>query len=713
MAERKFKATIEIGGAVAGSLKSSFAAVTGNTKVLGKTVNALNAQMKSVRAEMKKSGADTSALGKELAALESKAAATKKALDGFERLGALKIGEKLGTVMRRSAAGFTALAAAAGTAGAAVWKLGSSFGNFVDEAAETASNIDVDTNALLGFRYTAMQVGASAEMMDKALMEMNLRLADAKDEGSEAGAAIRELGIDVDELLKLDTASRFATISEAFKNYTGAVSKAKLATNMMGKAGRKMPNVLNLGREGLNKMMADAKAAGMLLSEADEKMGDAFDTQMGFLKAAFIGARNTIGREILPSITAVVTELTNTVIENLPQIKSAAQEFGAWLKSNGPVIAGQIKDVAVSLVQLARDAAPVIERLGGLKFVVGALAAAAFAPAIASIASLGVALIGAVPAIVTITTGLWGMAAAAAGGSAALLPIIGVAALVVAGVAAIGYAVWHVIENWDIWKAAIDELWGKLSGFGTSLVEWVGTTSQAFADFGAGIYNSIVGAFDSVTAKVGAWFDWIKGKLSSVGSSISGLFSFGGGSETPDGARAKGGPVRRGGSYLVGEKGPELFTPKQSGTIIPSNETRQILSRSHDYPTQPQVSMAAPEIPQPIIKTVVPEIAIPQPQVSMAAPNGISDAMKSLPGIVAGMLKRAFIPQPSEPRILPAPFDTGSVTNETDNRKSADNRTYNITINAAPGMNERSIADLVMARLDGRQAALAGGALYD
>lgn len=46
---------------------------------------------------------------------------------------------------------------------------------------------------------------------------------------------------------------------------------------------------------------------------------------------------------------------------------------------------------------------------------------------------------------------------------------------------------------------------------------------------------------------------------------------------------------------------------------------------------------------------------------------------------------------------------------------SADNRVFNnhFTINAAPGMDTRSLAEMVVARLDGRQAALAGGALYD
>lgn len=39
------------------------------------------------------------------------------------------------------------------------------------------------------------------------------------------------------------------------------------------------------------------------------------------------------------------------------------------------------------------------------------------------------------------------------------------------------------------------------------------------------------------------------------------------------GVRASGGPVRRGGSYLVGEMGPERFVPNQSGRIISAGNT--------------------------------------------------------------------------------------------------------------------------------------------
>ena len=53
---------------------------------------------------------------------------------------------------------------------------------------------------------------------------------------------------------------------------------------------------------------------------------------------------------------------------------------------------------------------------------------------------------------------------------------------------------------------------------------------------------------------------------------ILSLFNFGPSGDIPiDGTRASGGPVKGGGSYIVGEKGPELFVPGSSGNIVPNH----------------------------------------------------------------------------------------------------------------------------------------------
>ena len=54
--------------------------------------------------------------------------------------------------------------------------------------------------------------------------------------------------------------------------------------------------------------------------------------------------------------------------------------------------------------------------------------------------------------------------------------------------------------------------------------------------------------------------EFSKGSGGGIFGAIAGIF------------KANGGPVRGGSSYVVGEKGPELFTPGRSGAITPNNK---------------------------------------------------------------------------------------------------------------------------------------------
>jgi hypothetical protein len=80
-------------------------------------------------------------------------------------------------------------------------------------------------------------------------------------------------------------------------------------------------------------------------------------------------------------------------------------------------------------------------------------------------------------------------------------------------------------------------------------------------DLFATLIDSINKAFNAIKAII----NFIKNNP--VSKFIGGAFDtvFGGG-------KAMGGPVNAGTSYVVGERGPELFMPNQSGTIIPNNK---------------------------------------------------------------------------------------------------------------------------------------------
>lgn len=105
----------------------------------------------------------------------------------------------------------------------------------------------------------------------------------------------------------------------------------------------------------------------------------------------------------------------------------------------------------------------------------------------------------------------------------------------------------------------------------TYLAPAIGTTLKVAFTVLATIIKPIVSAFANLAGYIGDAYNGLKNLISLIKnnplvSGISGVISniFGGG-------KAAGGPVSGGTTYLVGEKGPELFTPGSSGNIIPNN----------------------------------------------------------------------------------------------------------------------------------------------
>ena len=82
---------------------------------------------------------------------------------------------------------------------------------------------------------------------------------------------------------------------------------------------------------------------------------------------------------------------------------------------------------------------------------------------------------------------------------------------------------------------------------------------------------SIADTFNQMLEDMGDWLDenlsWEK-----ISSGLNPLNWFGGDDEEEPQGMFRGGSVQGGETYLVGEKGPEIFTPSVNGTIIPNHE---------------------------------------------------------------------------------------------------------------------------------------------
>jgi phage-related minor tail protein len=86
-----------------------------------------------------------------------------------------------------------------------------------------------------------------------------------------------------------------------------------------------------------------------------------------------------------------------------------------------------------------------------------------------------------------------------------------------------------------------------------------------------GVVNAVVSAVNGVIGRINSALEFSTPGLTIAGRTIVPSASF----DAPDipyvGGMAAGGPVRGRTPYMVGERGPELFVPGRSGSIVPNH----------------------------------------------------------------------------------------------------------------------------------------------
>lgn len=123
----------------------------------------------------------------------------------------------------------------------------------------------------------------------------------------------------------------------------------------------------------------------------------------------------------------------------------------------------------------------------------------------------------------------------------------------------LGYKVGTVMAEvikWFVFAYANNK--AMVDGIVTNLRNFVG----ALVYIGSAIFNAIISPWVTAFSVIASLINGAKSGLNSITGGLVGAIS----------GRAVGGPVSSNTPYIVGERGPELFVPGNSGTIIPNDK---------------------------------------------------------------------------------------------------------------------------------------------
>ena len=314
---------------------------------------------------------------------------------------------------------------------------------------------------------------------------------------------------DADAALKLQAVAIdvAAGSGKSLEAVTNAMSKAA-----EGNAGSLAKLGIGLTAAQLKTMSMDeitAKLAATFGGQASEK-ADTFQGKMQRLQVAFSEGKETVGAFVLDAITPMVSGFVNNVI---PAVQKLAEELGPKLTPIFQTLTGYIKDNVI----------PTFKAIWGFitDFVIPALR----------------------DFLTPIINGLRAAFEKVAGkikeNEEQLKPLVTFFKALAVFV-----------------RDVLAPVLGKVLG---GAFEILGAAIGGVVDFFADLVDLINKAYNAIKAIV----NFIKNNP--VTQFIGGAFDtvFGGG-------RATGGPVSSGTSYVVGERGPELFVPNTAGTIVPN-----------------------------------------------------------------------------------------------------------------------------------------------
>jgi hypothetical protein len=493
-----------------------------------------------------------------------------------------QLGENIGTRLRSAIGG-----AAAIIGGISLVSLARQGLDYASSLGEVSQQIGVTARDLQVFRAIATQVGISQDEMDQGLRKLTLTIGQAGDGSKKQASAFNDLGINVRNAGgELRTASDIIPeLADALVKIEDPAARARIEVELFGKTGQKLDTLLAGGSAAINNLADAAERAGLVLSDDFIQRADDAADKMSALKTVLEAKIAGVVAENADSISY----LTDKLIDFAGWAGKGAQAWRVFILGQKAGMAEQAADGwfvssedRLRYLGVASDARTQINDIVNPKAAVrSGRSAGSIFDSQANPLDVGGALgsiVGARP-----MAGLNRIAPSGGGGKARTPKLAKpkqtfdeyVAGLSKEGLTTdVGqYSPKLTAEVSDA-LAAVDEVREKAQA---TALEFFRQGEERARSIGDTLY-------DALSGRAGSFWDQfqefglravtqIAGKLltnnGGQGGGLGGIITSTLGSFL-GGSFAGGGNPPVGKISLVGERGPELFVPQASGTIIPN-----------------------------------------------------------------------------------------------------------------------------------------------
>jgi hypothetical protein len=439
--------------------------------------------------------------------------------------------------------------------------------NYGDEVTKAAARTGASASEFARLADAAKLADVDMATLSKGLRSLNVALSKAGSGEKGPTETFKALGLEAEKLRRLKPDQQLEAIADAIAGLRDPADRARAGTELFSRAWETLSPLMVEGSAALREATAEVERLGGSLSDAQiAKLADA-DNAIKGLSQAWSNFARTLTADVAPALTGILDDLAQVSKINFSKVfKEPIGVFG------GVELGRQLLALKNANVKPEGSFG---QPVGGTSFgtpvtVSPKVTSPGFAPSASSKKS------GSEPQLTEVS--LY---------SKRVFDQLAIQAEAFADInrettAQVQEDVQSVINSYGDVSEAVRDGWIKSVAEASQVTsEWSTFAEQAarniqdsfaqflFDPFNEGVNGMLAGFLDTVRQMVAqiasqellrAFFGWAGGAIGGgVGSFLSGLAP-----------RAMGGPVTAGGAYLVGERGPEMFVPRSSGTIIPN-----------------------------------------------------------------------------------------------------------------------------------------------
>lgn len=397
-------------------------------------------------------------------------------------------------------------AAALGLSGGAAYAAAQAYADATGAIGDLAERTGASRERIQELGYAAQLSGSSAETLGGAIQKMNLVIGQAKSGSKELTQMFTGLKISFKNANgeAKSTDEIFDLVVNRISRIKDPALQAKAAVTIFGKSATELLPLLKGGTAGIKEMTEEARRLGVVINEDAVRAGEEFGDVLDKMKFSFKGVGNVIGAALVPQLSALATQLTETIVKYRPQIEAFAKAFSENLPGYIDQAVKGLQDFYNALKPVGNAILWAVDTFGGAEVALGTFATI-----------IGAVLI---PPLYLLTTAIYGV------GAALLATPIGwfiLGATAIAGVATLIY------KNWDQFASFFTDKFDAVkTAFKSGLIDGLVSVWKEFNPISF-IIDSINGLVKFITGiDLGAM----------IKSKVSGLLPGGGGNDDPSSA---------------------------------------------------------------------------------------------------------------------------------------------------------------------------------